>query len=313
MAHDRRFRFGIQLNTASSAAEWSELARRAEALGYDTLFLPDHFTDQLAPVPAMMAAADATATLKVGCLVFDNDYKHPVVLAKEMATLDVLSGGRTELGLGAGWMRTDYDQAGIAYDEPGVRVDRMAEGLAVLKGLFAEGPFSFTGEHYTISELEGLPRPTQQPGPPILIGGGRPRVLRIAAQEADIVGINPSLRSGAIGAETVADTTAEVTDQKLAWVKEAAGDRYDELELNTLVVVASHTDDREGTAEGVAALFGAPAEDVLASPHVLVGDTAQLRDDLQARRERWDLSYYVLQGADTMEAMAPLVAELHGT
>lgn len=312
MAHDRRFRFGIQLNTAPSAAAWADLARRAEALGYDTLFVPDHFTDQLAPVPAMMAAADATTELKVGCLVFDNDYKHPVVLAKEMASLDVLSGGRTELGLGAGWMRTDYDQAGIEYDEPGVRVDRMAEGLAVIKGLFAEGPFSFAGEHYTISELDGLPKPTQRPGPPILIGGGRPRVLRIAAQQADIVGVNPSLRSGAIGAETVADTTAEVTDQKLEWIKAAAGDRYDELELNTLVVAAAHTEDRDGTAEGIAALFGAPVEDVLSSPHVLIGDTDQISQALHERRERWDLSYYVLQGEETMEAMAPVVAALRG-
>jgi probable F420-dependent oxidoreductase len=312
MAHDRRFRFGIQLSSAPTAAAWAGLARRAEELGYDTLFVPDHFTDQLAPVPAMMAAADATTDLKVGCLVFDNDYKHPVVLAKEMASLDVLSGGRTELGLGAGWMRTDYDQAGMPYDEPGVRVDRMAEGLAVLRGLFAEGPFSFQGEHYTISDLEGLPKPVQQPGPPILIGGGRPRVLRIAAQEADIVGINPSLRAGAIGAETVADTTAEVTDQKLAWVKEAAGGRYADLELNTLVVAAVHTDDRDGSAEGIAALFGAPADDVLASPHVMVGDTAQLCESLEQRRERWDLSYFVLQGEETMEAMAPVVAQLRG-
>lgn len=310
MAHPRRFRFGIQLDTAPTAAAWADLARRAESLGYDVLFVPDHFTDQLAPIPAMMAAADATSTLKVGCLVFDNDYKHPVVLAKEVASLDVLTGGRTELGLGAGWMRTDYDQAGIPYDEPGVRVDRMAEGLAVLKGLFADGPFSFRGEHYTITELEGLPKPTQQPGPPILIGGGRPRVLGIAAREADIVGINPSLRSGAIGADTVADTTAAATDQKLAWVKEAAGDRYDDLELNTLVVAAERTDDRDGTAEGIAALFGAPAADVLESPHVWIGDTEQIADSLRARRERWDISYYVVQGEQTMEAMAPVVAAL---
>jgi len=313
MAHPRRFRFGIQLSTAPTAQAWADLARQAEDRGFDVVFVPDHFTDQLAPIPAMMAAADATTTLKVGCLVFDNDYKHPVVLAKEMASLDVLTGGRTELGLGAGWMRTDYDQAGMPYDEPGVRVDRMAEGLAVIKGLFAEGPFSYSGEHYTITELDGLPKPVQQPGPPILIGGGRPRVLRIAAQQADIVGINPSLRAGAIGTETVADTTSAATDQKLAWVKDAAGDRYADLELNTLVVAATHTDDRAGTAEGIAALFGAPAEDVLDSPHVWIGDTAQLCDTMRERRERWDLSYYVLQGAETMESMAPVVAELAGT
>src|SRR5690606_17734362 len=148
-----RFRFGIQLHSATSAAHWAEQARKAEDLGYSTLFMPDHFGDQLAPVPALQAAADATTTLKVGSLVFDNDYKHPVVLAKEAATLDVLSGGRLELGIGAGWMKSDYDQSGIPMDPPGTRVSRMEEGIAVLKGCFADGPFSFPGEHYTITGL----------------------------------------------------------------------------------------------------------------------------------------------------------------
>src|SRR4051794_18741970 len=147
MAHPRKFRFGIQLHSATSGAEWADLARKAEDLGYSTLFMPDHFGDQLAPVPALMAAADATRTLNVGALVFDNDYKHPLVLAKEIATIDILSGGRVELGIGAGWMATDYEQSGIPYDRPGVRVDRMVEGIAVIKGMFADGPFSFAGEH----------------------------------------------------------------------------------------------------------------------------------------------------------------------
>ena len=141
-----------------AAEEWAALARKVEDLGYSTLFVPDHFGDQLAPVPALMAAADATTELNVGALVFDNDYKHPVVLAKEAATLDILSGGRLELGLGAGWMTTDYEQSGIPYDPPGVRVDRMVEGLAVIKGMFAEGPFSYQGKHYTI---DGPRRPAR--------------------------------------------------------------------------------------------------------------------------------------------------------
>ena len=215
MAHDRRFRFGIQLSTAASGADWAELARKAEDLGYDTLFMPDHFGDQLAPVPALMAAADATTELKVGALVFDNDYKHPVVLAKELATIDVLSGGRLEVGLGAGWMQSDYDQSGIPMDPPGVRVSRMVEGIAVIKGCFDAGPYSFAGEHYTITEYDGLPKPMQSP-PPFLIGGGAKRVLSIAAREAQIVGINPSIHSGRVDAAAAQNGAAGETDQKLA-------------------------------------------------------------------------------------------------
>ncbi|HVN50318.1 MAG TPA: TIGR03621 family F420-dependent LLM class oxidoreductase, partial [Acidimicrobiales bacterium] len=182
MAHPRRFRFGVQASTAASGDDWRALARRVEDLGYSTLFMPDHFGDQLAPVPALMAAADATSELRIGALVFDNDYKHPVVLAKEAATLDLLSGGRLELGVGAGWMVSDYEQAGMAYDPPKVRVDRFAEGLAVIKGLFAEGELHFEGEHYRIEGLDGRPKPVARPHPPILIGGGAKRMLSIAAR-----------------------------------------------------------------------------------------------------------------------------------
>src|SRR5437762_11989578 len=171
MAHPRKFRFGVQASSAGSAAEWATLARKAEDLGYSSLFLPDHFGDQLAPIPAMMAAADATTDLKVGALVFDNDYKHPVVLAKEIATIDVLSGGRVEFGIGAGWMNTDYEQSGIPKDRDGVRIARMVEGLEVCKALWSDEPCTYKGEHYTITALDGLPKPVQRPHPPVLIGG----------------------------------------------------------------------------------------------------------------------------------------------
>jgi len=311
MAHPRRFRFGIQLHQASSGQDWAEQARRAEDLGYSTLFMPDHFGDQLAPVPALMAASDATTDLKVGALVFDNDYKHPVVLAKELATIDVLSGGRVEVGLGAGWMKSDYDQSGIPMDAPGVRVDRMEEGIAVLKGCFGEGPFSFEGDHYRITGYDGLPKPAQSP-PPLLIGGGAPRVLSIAAREADIVGINPSIHSGQVDAAAAQDGAAARTDEKLRWVREAAGDRYDDLELNMLQFAGIVTDDRKGTAEMMAPLFGLPPEEVETYPHACIGTVAQICEDLQARRERWDVSYFVFQG-DTMEPMAPVVAALAGS
>lgn len=311
MSHPRRFRFGIQLSTAPDGATWASLARKAEDLGYSTLFLPDHFGDQLAPMPAMMAAAAATTTLKVGALVFDNDYKHPLVLAKELATVDRLSGGRVEVGLGAGWMKSDYDQSGIPMDPPGVRVSRMEEGLEVLKGCFGPGPFSFSGEHYTITEHDALPKPVQSP-PPFLIGGGAKRVLSIAGREAQIVGINPSIHSGHVDADAARNGAADATDEKLGWVKAAAGGRYADLEINLLQFAAIVTDDRRGTAEMMAPLFGLPPEALDTYPHVCIGTVDEICEGLQARRERWDASYIVFQG-DALEVMAPVVAALRDT
>jgi probable F420-dependent oxidoreductase len=312
MAHDRRFRFGVQTSTASSGEEWAELARKAEDLGYATMFLPDHFGDQLAPVPAMAAAAATTTDLRVGALVFDNDYKHPVVLAKEMASIDVLSGGRVEVGLGAGWMLTDYEQSGIPYDEPKVRVDRFEEGLAVIKGLLGPDPLTFEGEHYTITAMDGLPKPVQQPGPPILIGGGLKRMLSIAGRHADIVGINPTIPNGAVDADAARSGLAALTDQKLEWVKAAAGDRYDDIEINLLNYACIVTDDREQVAQDFAPLFGIAPEDLLEFPHALVGSVEQICESIEANRERFDASYIVVQ-RDAMEAMAPVVARLTGS
>ena len=320
MAHPRRFRFGIQLATslglnatsARDATAWADAARRAEDLGYATVFMPDHFGDQLAPVPALMAAADATSSLRVGALVFDNDYKHPVVLAKELATIDVLSDGRLEVGIGSGWLKSDYDQSGIPMDAPGVRVSRMEEGIEVLKGCFAEGAFSFKGEHYVITDYDGLPKPVQSP-PPLLIGGGAKRMLGIAAREADIVGINPSIHSGQVDAAAAQDGAFERLDEKHAIVKAAAGARYEDIEINLLQFAAVVTDDRKGTAEMMAPLFGLPPEAVETYPYACIGTVEQIVEDLQARRERWDASYIVFQGDAAMEAMAPVVAALRDT
>lgn len=311
MAHDRRFRFGIQLSQPLAGRTWAESARLVEELGYSTLFVPDHFGDQLAPIAALSVAAEATTTLKVGALVFDNDYRHPVILATEMATLDLLSSGRVELGLGAGWMATDYEQSGMPYDPPKVRVDRFEEGLAVIKGLFGDEPLTFSGDHYTITGLDGRPKPHSAGGPPILIGGGGRRVLSIAAREADIVGVNPNLKAGEIGPDAIADAMAGPTDQKVAWVREAAGDRFDDLELNVLSFVSTITDDSAGFAEAVAGMFGADGQEVLEAPTVVAGSVPELSERLEARRERWGFSYYVFQ-ADAAEGMAPLVAELAG-
>ncbi|MCC5952521.1 MAG: TIGR03621 family F420-dependent LLM class oxidoreductase [Acidimicrobiia bacterium] len=312
MAHDRRFRFGVQLARAGDADSWATMCRRAEELGYSSVLLPDHFDDQLAPIPALQAAADATSSLRVGALVFDNDYKHPVVLAKECATLDVLSGGRLELGIGAGWMRTDYERSGIPYDPPGVRVSRFEEGLAVLKGCLSGVPFSFDGEHYQVSDLTGAPVPVQQPHPPFIIGGGGRRMLGIAGRHADIVGVNPSLAAGEVGPDAAADATAAATDRKLGWLRSAAGDRFDDLEVNCLVLGVVPTDDTAGTAAEMAPLFGLDPADLLEVPHVLIGSHEQMIEQLEARRQRWAMSYVVVQGEDTMEAFAPVVAELAG-
>jgi probable F420-dependent oxidoreductase len=310
-AHPRPFRFGIQLRNAPTRTAWVETARMIESLGYATATMPDHFDDQLAPVPALQALADATTTLRLGALVYDNDYKHPLVLAKELATMDVLSEGRVEIGLGAGWMRTDYEQSGIPYDRPGVRIDRFVEGLAIIKGLLGPDPFTFEGEHYTITGHDGRPKPVQQPRPPILIGGGGPRVLGIAAREADIIGINATLTAGAVGAEVIATMSAEAVDTKIAAVHAAGAHRLDEIEFNVRAFMVNVTDDPDGAIDGLASMLGVEPSLIHESPFALIGPPSKLVDDLLARRERWGFSY-VIVGPDEAEAFAPVVAELAG-
>ncbi|HEY8798931.1 MAG TPA: TIGR03621 family F420-dependent LLM class oxidoreductase, partial [Candidatus Dormibacteraeota bacterium] len=271
MSKPRPFRFGVQEHRAPNAKAWKDKARQVETLGYAALYLPDHFTDQLGPIAALMAAADATTRLRVGSLVFDNDYRHPVVLAKEAATLDVLSDGRFDLGLGAGWMATDYEQAGIPYDSPGTRISRMKEGLKIIKGMFAGEPFTFSGEHYQVKGIQGSPRPVQKPHPPILLGGGGHRMLNLAAREADIVNVNFDLREGQVNRDLVRTGLAEATDEKLRWIREAASDRLDSIELSVTIFLANITDDRESVATVMAAGVGAEPKDILAMPHFLIG------------------------------------------
>jgi probable F420-dependent oxidoreductase len=307
----RAFRFGVQEHRAPNAKAWKEKARQVEALGYSALYLPDHFTDQLGPIAALMAAADATTRLRVGSLVFDNDYRHPVVLAKEAATLDLLSDGRFDLGLGAGWMASDYEQAGIPYDSPGTRISRMEEGLKIIKGMFAGEPFTFSGEHYQVKGIEGSPRPVQKPHPPILLGGGGRRMLRLAAREADIVNVNFDLREGQVNRDLVRTGLAEATDEKLRWIEEAAGTRLDHIELSVTIFLANITDDRDSVAAVMAAGVAAEPNDILAMPHFLIGTVDEVVDDLQRRRERYGISYVIVPG-EADEAFAPVVAQLAG-
>ena len=308
----RPFRFAVQDHGAPSARAWADKARRVEALGYKALYLPDHFGDQLGPIAALMAAADATTTLRVGSLVFDNDYRHPVVLAKEAATLDLLSEGRFDLGLGAGWMTSDYDQSGIPFDSPGVRIERMEEGLAIVKGLLAGGAFSFSGKHYQITGLEGTPSPVQKPHPPLVIGGGGRRMLRLAAREADIVNVNYDLREGRVNRALVHTGLAGATDEKLAWIREAAADRMEQIELSVTIFFANITDDAASLAGGMAGGIGVDAAEVLDTPHFLIGTVDEVVEMLRQRRERYGISYVILPG-DVAESFAPVVERLSGT
>ena len=306
----RGFRFGVQVSKETTAKGWAELARRTEAAGYDVLTMPDHFTDQLAPMPALMAAASATTTLRVGALVFDNDYKHPVILAKELATMDLLSDGRTEIGLGAGWMISDYEEAGIVYDSPKVRIDRFIEGMAIIRGAMADGPFSFSGDHYTVTNYTGWPKPVQSP-PPILIGGGGKRVLSYAAREADIIGINGTLTAGVVGPEALSTMTAQSVDEKVAIVAAAGAHRLNDIEMNIRTFFVKVTDDRAKTVQGISSMFGVDEEMIDSSPFVLIGSVDSCIEQLLERRERWGFSYTIV-GAENIDECAPIVAALRG-
>jgi probable F420-dependent oxidoreductase len=314
VAHAKHFRFGVQCSTPPDYGRqsWSELARRCEDLGYSVLTVADHFDDQYAPVPALMAAADATTVLRVGALVLCTDYTHPVVMAKQAATIDLLSEGRFELGVGAGWMTSDYAQSGIAFDPAGTRVERMGEALQVIDQLWSGTPCTFDGRHYRVHALDGQPKPVQHPRPPILVGGGGRRVLSLAAQHADIVGLNIDLRRGVIGAGAGPNATEDATAQKLAWIRDAAGDRFDALELHVRVHLAAVTDDRDGMADTLGPAFGLSPEQALRSPHALAGSVDQIVDDLVERRERWGISYIGI-GLDALQSFAPIVARLSGT
>ncbi len=307
-----RFRFAVQLSKAASGNAWRDTARKVESLGYSTLYVPDHFGDEWGPLVALTVAAESTTQLRVGSLVFDNDYRHPVVLAKEIATLDLLSEGRVEFGLGAGWMVSDYEQSGLPYDPPSARVERMAESLSIMKSLWAHGKASFSGKHYEVTEAEGFPRPHSSPHPPILVGGGSRKVLSIAGAEADIVGINPSLAPGAINLEVARSARAELYRERVGWVREAAGERFGSLELQALTFIVQVVPDARKVIEETAPLFGLSTEEAAEVPCVLVGSEDQIVETLQRRREQYGLSYWVVHEGE-MEAFAPIVSSLVGT
>jgi probable F420-dependent oxidoreductase len=313
----RPFRFAVITSRAASAVEWRERARRAEALGYSTLLMPDHFQGQLAPLTALATAAAVTERLAVGTLVFDNDYRHPVVLAKELATLDLLTGGRVEAGIGAGWKQSDYDEAGIPYDRPGVRIDRMVEAIDVMRALWTSTePVQYQGKHFQIDGAVGTPAPHTRAGPALCIGGGGRRMLTIAARVADIVAVNATMTSGRLDASVAATASPSAFDEKLAWVRDAASavGRIDDIELQchcAFVNVTASTEERDAMLAPMAAAFACDAVEARDIPLTLVGSIDDMVASLYRRRERWGFTYTVVPD-DAMEAFAPVVAQLAG-
>ncbi|HZO74083.1 MAG TPA: TIGR03621 family F420-dependent LLM class oxidoreductase [Ktedonobacteraceae bacterium] len=304
----RPFRFGVATAHIRSRGDWVAQARKIEELGYDTLLVVDHLTTSLGPLVALAVAAEVTERIRVGSFVLCNDFRHPAILAKELATLDVLSEGRFEFGLGSGYMPSDYQQAGLKFDSPGMRVSRFEEAIHLFKHIFSAETVNFQGEHYTITNLQGLPKPAQRPHPPIYIGGGGQRVLSFAAREADIVGI--AHKSGTRGLN-LANTTAEPTAQKIAWVREAAGERFARLELSVMVFQTHITEQRDRVAEQIGQRVGLSAAQVLDSMQLLVGTVDQVAETLWTRRETYGISYIVVT-EEQIEKFAPVVARLAG-
>jgi probable F420-dependent oxidoreductase len=305
----RPVRFGVAAHAVADAAAWRALARRVEDLGYATLLLPDHTNPQLAPVPGLVAAAAATTTLRVGTQVLCNDLRNPVVTAKEVATLDLLSEGRTDWGMGAGWLTTDYEASGVPFDPPGVRLRRLRESVTLMRALFAGEPVDHDGEFYRAHGLRGSPQPVQRPHPPLLVGGSRERLLRWAGAEADIVSFSPSWDARQIGPYPPTITVEEGMDRQAAWVAEGvarSGRAADDVELSLTAMPVIVTGDlADGHAKAGAAHRISPDEAARA-PYVLVGPVEHIADTIRARHERWGLSNWVIP-VGAVDAFAPVV------
>ena len=303
------FRFGVYAAVAPTMSAWRDQARTAEGLGYSTLYVSDHLDAQFGPLVATTVAAEATSTLHVGPFVLNNDFRHPVVLAKEIATLGLAAEGRVEVGLGAGSLRSDYDQSGIEFDELALRVDRLAESLAVMKRLWTEGEATSLGTYYTVRGAHCDPRPASPPR--VMVGGGSKRPLTLAAREADTVGINTSLSVGDDSGGTTVQATLDRYDRCLTWVREAAPDRFGSIELQIVAFATRIVTSRRAAAR-TATMLGLPGEDALELPIVLLGTVDELCEQLLKRRERWGFSNIVVP-AEAMESFAPVVAQLAAT
>ena len=310
------FRFLAEARAIASGRALAETARRAEGIGIDTLVIPDHLIPQLAPIPAMATIAAATDRLRIGGFVLNNDLRHPAVLAQDLASLDVLSEGRLVVTIGAGWNRPEYEAIGIEFSPTPVRQARLAEAVAVLKGCFADGPFSFNGTHYTIADYDAEPKPIQRPHPPFLIGGGGRRTLTLAAREAQIVGLAPRILLN--GAGDPGSVTVAATAEKISWVREAAGTRFEGLELNIYPSMTgiSVTDHARREAEELSdRLFERSgvrvgADELLDAPHIFIGSVDSFVEKFQRLREELGISSIMVGEVDEL---VPVVERLAGT
>jgi probable F420-dependent oxidoreductase len=320
MSPMRPFRFLIDTSEHLDGPALAAFARRAEAIGFSALMIPDHLLGNYAPIPFLTTAAAATETLRVGAFVFNNNLRHPAVLAQDLATLDRLSGGRLEVGLGAGWNKPEHDATGLPFEPVGTRVAKLAEAIEVFQGCFGEEKFSFAGEHYTITDYDAQPKPVQRPHPPIFIGGGGKRLLTLAAQKAQIIGLSPRITKNDKGLPTidVATATAAATEEKLGWIRAAAGERFADLELNTypglgpMVLTGDAKGEAARRADKAGELTGVKltVAEIMESPHVFIGSRKELTQKFIDLRERFGISSFLL---DDLETFAPIVEELAGT
>ncbi|HTO59348.1 MAG TPA: TIGR03621 family F420-dependent LLM class oxidoreductase [Pseudomonadales bacterium] len=321
----KAFRFAVQSFNAPNASAWTETARKAESLGYSTLHLADHLlgpgpalaktnhpVQNLAAVPAMAHAAAVTTTLKIGCRVFCIDYRLPVVLVKEAMTLDLLSDGRLELGLGAGWLEEEYRATGIEFDPPGERISRLEDVVAALRTYAADGNANVSNNSVKWRDFEGVPKPVSRPLPPLMIGGGSPRILKIAGREADIVSLNFNNREGVIGPDGVRTSSADETARKIDWIRSGAGKRFDEIEIEIGAYFTFVTEKPDDTVAMFAKTFGLTQAEMSKHPHALFGSVDTIVDELQRRRETFGISYVTVPDS-VMTDFAPVVARLAGT
>ncbi|MEP5765718.1 MAG: TIGR03621 family F420-dependent LLM class oxidoreductase [Halieaceae bacterium] len=320
------FRFGLQAFNPKSPAAWRDMVRKTEELGYSAYHLADHFMGPgpaqestahppqlLGAVPAMAMALELTNSIKVGARVFCMDYREPVMLAKEAATMDYLSDGRLELGLGAGWIQAEYEAVDIPFQPIGERLDKFEHVVQGVKAFMAGDPLSISNQHIKWEGFSGIPARPQCP--PIMIGGGSKRILTIAGREADIVSLNFNNRAGVLGPDGMMSGMAEQTAKKVKWIRDGAGERFDELELEIGAYLTIVTDHQEATAAAIAEPFGMSVEDILAGPHNLIGSVDYICEELQRRREIYGISYITVldDGENNMvEQFAPVVAKLSG-
>ena len=316
------FRFGLQAYSSSSPDEWRNLAKKAEGLGFSSFHLADHYigdgpaleaanhpVQNLAAIPAMMVAAEATDSIRVGCRVLCCDYHEPVVLAKEVATIDWFSEGRLELGLGAGWIQSEYEAMGISMMSPGKRINKMVETLDLVRQHYSGNQIHLDGEYMKISGFSGEPKLESMP--PVMIGGGAKRILGIAGQQADIVSINFNNSAGKIGPAGVGSGTSEGTLQKIDWIKAGAGDRFSELEIEIAAYFTVITDHRDAVAGEFSKLFNLSPDEILNHPHCLIGQSSEIIEQIQQRRDQYGINYITFGGA-IIDEVAPIVEALNG-